>query len=153
MLKKGTNTPHGNVQHYFENEDLQATNIPPDLQASLGGTGGKGNRTESFKDYGFDLGGPLLKDKLWAWGSIAKTDVTNLTLTNTPDQTILKNYAFKADGQVNTNTRGNFTFFMGDKNKFGRSAGPHPPETTWIQVGPTKTYKGEVDFVAASTLV
>src|SRR6185295_13962169 len=153
VLKKGSNTPHGNARYYFENESLQSTNIPDDLVAALGGTGGKGNRTDVYKDYGFDLGGPVLKDKIWAWGSIGRTDVTNLTLTGAPDRTILKNYAFKADGQANANTRGNFTFFMGDKNKFGRSAGPtRPPETTWDQTGPTKYYKGEGNFVVGQNL-
>jgi carboxypeptidase family protein len=153
VLKKGQNTPHGNVRYYFENQKLQSTNIPSDLVAALGGTSGQGNRTDFYKDYGFDLGGPILKDKLWAWGSIGRTNVRNLTLTGTPDETILKNYAFKADGQVATSTRANFTFFEGDKNKFGRSAGPtRPPETTWDQAGPTKYYKGEGNFVVGQNL-
>lgn len=153
VLKKGQNTPHGNVRYYFENQSLQSTNIPPDLVAALGGTGGKGNRTDFYKDYGFDLGGPLMKDRLWAWGSIGRTNVKNLTLTGTPDETILKNYAFKADGQISTSTRANFTFFEGDKNKFGRSAGPtRPAETTWDQAGPTKYYKGEGNFVVGQNL-
>jgi hypothetical protein len=153
VLKKGSNTPHGNAKYYFENQDLQSTNIPADLVAALGGTGGKGNRTDHFKDFGFDLGGPLLKDKIWAWGSLAKTDVTNLTLTGTPDQTILKNYAFKADGQLNASIRGNFTYFMGNKVKFGRGASAtRPPETTEDQEGPTKYYKGEGNFVVGQNL-
>ena len=153
VLKKGQNTSHGNVRYYFENQSLQSTNIPPDLVAALGGTSGKGNRTDFYKDYGFDLGGPLMKDRLWAWGSIGRTNVKNLTLTGTPDETILKNYAFKADGQISTSTRANFTFFEGDKNKFGRSAGPtRPAETTWDQAGPTKYYKGEGNFVVGQNL-
>jgi hypothetical protein len=153
VLKKGSNTPHGNARYYFENQSLQTTNIPANLVAALGGTSGKGNRTDFYKDYGFDLGGPILKDRLWGWGSIGRTNVKNLTLTGTPDQTILKNYALKIDGQLNTSTRGNFTFFEGNKNKFGRSAGPtRPPETTWDQTGPTKYYKGEGNFVIGQSL-
>ena len=70
-----------------------------------------------------------------------------------PDETILKNYAFKVDGQSNASTRGNFTFFEGNKNKNGRSAGPtRPAETTWDQTGPTKFYKGEGNFVVGSKM-
>ena len=49
--------------------------------------------------------------------------------------------------------RGNFTFFSGNKKKDGRGAGPfNPPETTFIQDGPSKMYKGEINWVASNTL-
>ncbi|HZR23084.1 MAG TPA: TonB-dependent receptor [Vicinamibacterales bacterium] len=172
VLKKGSNTPHGNARYYFENEKLQGNNmsaaLAQQLDAQTFANSGQhvsapcvasnftehcGNRTDSYKDYGFDLGGPILKDKLWAWGTIGKTNPRILTLTGTPDETILKNYAFKADGQLNANVRGNFTFFEGNKEKFGRGASPvHPAETTWDQTGPTKLFKGEGNFVVGQNL-
>ena len=146
VLKGGTNTPHGSARIYYEDEDMQSNNLPDDLKSSLGGVTGKGNRINLYKDYGFELGGPLWKDRIWAWGAYGKTDVTLLTLTNTPDQTILENTSFKATGQVSSALRGNFTFFRGDKLKYGRNAGPlRPPETTWNQSGPTSVYKGEAN--------
>src|SRR5262245_18608296 len=102
VLKKGTNTPHGNASIYFENESLQSTNIPDDLVATLGGTGKKGNRTDKYLDNSFDVGGPIFKDRLFAWGSLGYTDVRNLTLTSQLDETKLKNQAFKADGNLNS---------------------------------------------------
>ncbi len=153
VLKSGSNTPHGSTRIYYEDEGMQGNNLPDDLKASLGGTTGKGNRIKEYKDYGFELGGPLWKDKLWAWGAYGKTDVTLLTLRNTPDQTILENTSFKATGQISRALRGGFTFFRGDKVKFGRSAGPtRPPETTWNQSGPTSLYKGEANVVLGSNL-
>src|SRR5204863_3779651 len=53
VLKKGSNTPHGNARYYFENQKLQSTNIPSDLAPRLGGTGGKGNRTDRYQDQSF----------------------------------------------------------------------------------------------------
>ena len=153
VLKSGTNTPHGSTRIYFENEDMQANNLPDDLKASLGGVSGKGNRIDEYMDYGFELGGPIVKDRLWAWGAYGKTDVTLLTLANTPDQTILENTSFKGTGQISNALRGSFTFFRGDKLKYGRSAGPtRPPETTWNQSGPTSVYKGEANFVVGNSL-
>jgi len=163
VLKKGSNTPHGNARYFFENENLQGNNMDPTLARTIGGSSDAcknsnftkhcGNRTDSYKDYGFDLGGPILKDKLWAWGTIGKTNPRILTLIGTPDETILKNYAFKADGQASADLRGNFTFFEGNKVKHGRGASPtHPPETTWDQEGPTKYYKGEGNFVVGQNL-
>lgn len=153
ILKSGSNTPRGSARWYFENEDMQANNMPDNLKASIGGASGKGNRMKEYTDYGFELGGPLWKDKLWAWGAFGKTDVTVLTLANTPDQTILENYSFKATAQATDSLRANFTYYRGEKLKYGRSAGPtRPPATTWNQGGPTQLYKGEANLVVGNDL-
>jgi hypothetical protein len=153
VLRKGVNKPHGNARVYFENQDLQSVNISPTLAAALGNTTGKGNRTDKYQDYGFDLSGPILRDRLWVWGTMAKTEINLLTLTGDSDETMFKNYALKVDGQANQSVRGNFTFYENNKVKNGRSAGPtRPPETTWNQTGPTKYYKGEGNFVLGSRL-
>jgi hypothetical protein len=153
VLKGGSNTPHGSTRVYYENESMQANNMPSDLAASLGGVTGKGNRIDEYTDYGFEIGGPILRDKLWAWGAYGKTDVTLLTLANTPDQTILENVSFKGTGQATQNIRGSYTYFRGDKVKYGRNAGlTRPPETTWNQTGPTGVHKAEGNVVAGNNL-
>ncbi|MEO7134170.1 MAG: TonB-dependent receptor, partial [Vicinamibacterales bacterium] len=154
VLKSGSNTPRGSSRIYFENERMQATNLPDDLKATIGAkTGGKGNRTNQYYDTGFELGGPLFKDHAWAWGAFGNTDVRLITLANTPDKTQLKDYSFKGTGQVNSNVRGNFTYYRGAKLKYGRSASPtRPPETTWNQGGPTQVYKGQGNFVLGRNL-
>jgi len=153
VLKSGSNTPRGSSRIYYENENMQANNLSDELKTLLGGTTGKGNRIDKYKDYGFELGGPLWRDRVWAWGAYGKTDVTLLTLANTPDQTILDNRSFKATAQLSQALRGNFTFFRGDKLKYGRSAGTtRPPETTWNQSGPTTLYKGEANLVMSNNL-
>jgi hypothetical protein len=154
VLKSGSNTPRGSARVYFENENMQSTNLPDDLKSTIGAkTGGKGNRTDQYSDMGFELGGPILKDHAWAWGAIGKTDVRLLTLSNTPDKTLLKDYSFKGTGQFSPSIRGNFTYYRGAKLKYGRSAGPtRPPETTVDQGGPTQVYKGEGNFVLGQNL-
>jgi hypothetical protein len=153
VLKSGSNTPRGSARIYYEDEGMQSNNLPDDLKATLGGVTGKGNRINLYKDYGGELGGPIWKDRLWAWGAYGKTDVTLLTLANTPDQTILDNRSFKATGQISQALRGNFTFFRGDKLKYGRNAGPQrPPETSWNQSGPTSMFKGEGNVVISNNL-
>jgi hypothetical protein len=152
VLKQGSNTAHGSSRVFFANEDLQSNNLPSELLAVAGDTG-KGNRTDQYADYGAELGGPIMRDKLWAWGSWGKTDVRIRTINDVLDRTILENTAFKGTAQFNTDTRGGFTFFSGNKKKDGRGAGPfNPPETTLDQDGPTKTYKGEVSYVAGTNL-
>jgi hypothetical protein len=166
VLKKGTNVFHGDGNAYFENQSLQGNNMDPTLAKRIGAAAGSatecvtsnytshcGNRTDKYNDDGFDLGGPLLKDRIWVWGRIGRTDVRILTLTGVPDETFLNNYAFKADAQATESTRLNFTFFEGNKVKNGRNASAtHPAETTWNQTGPTRMYKGEGNFVVGQNL-
>lgn len=163
VLKKGSNAPHADANVYWEGEGLQGNNMSPALAQAIGGSTADcaasgftqhcGNRTDKYFDRGFDLGGPIIKDKLWGWGRIGQTDVTIRTLTGVADATILKNYAFKADAQANDWTRLNFTFFEGNKVKNGRGASAtHPAETTWNQTGPTKYYKGEANFTIGQSL-
>jgi hypothetical protein len=138
---------------YYENEDMQANNMPDDLAASIGGVTGKGNRIDEYTDYGFELGGPILKDRIWGWGAYGKTDVTLLTLANTPDQTILDNRSLKFTAQASQALRGSYTYFRGDKLKYGRNAGvTRPPETTWNQSGPSPVHKGEGNVVVGDNL-
>jgi hypothetical protein len=153
VLKSGSNTPHGSTRLYYENKDLQSSNIPSDLVESLGGVSGKGNRLTKYADYGVELGGPLMKDKWWGWFSAAKTDVNTQTLDGFPDKTTLEDIGAKTNAAFNQKLRGNFTFFSGNKKKDGRGAGPeNPPETTFIQNGPSKMYKGEMNYVASNSL-
>jgi hypothetical protein len=153
VLKSGTNALRGSGRFYFENESMQATNLPDDLAATLGGATGKGNRIDDYKDGGFELGGPIFRDRLWAWGAYGKTDVTTLTINGDPDQTVLDNYSLKFTGQVGENLRPSFTYFRNGKSKYGREAGPtRPPETTFDQKSPTQMFKGEANYVAGNSL-
>ena len=100
VLKSGTNTPHGSARTYYENKDLQADNLPADLVESLGGASGKGNRINKYADYGGELGGPLVRDRLWGWGSFGRTDVNIQTLAGVPDKTTLDDIGAKAQAAV-----------------------------------------------------
>ena len=153
VMKSGLNVPHGSTRFYFENEALQSVNIPPDLAAALGDTTGKGNRTNLYQDYGFELGGPLMQDVIWVWGGISWNTLDLITLNGQPHNTNFRNYEFKADGKLNPSVRGNFTFYENNKTEAGRDAGPtRPIETTWLQAGPTRYYKGEGSFVVGKNL-
>jgi hypothetical protein len=153
VLKSGSNTPHGSSRVYFENEKMQSNNMSSDLVASIGGTSGKGNRTHQYKDYGVELGGPIVKNRVWAWGAAGKTHVDIITLIGGHDRTELQDSSFKLTGQVTPGIRTNFTYFRGNKEKFGRGASAtRPPDSTYDQKGPTPLYKGEGNFVFGNNL-
>jgi hypothetical protein len=153
VLKSGTNTPRGSTRIYFENEDMQSNNLSKELAATIGGTSGKGNRMSQYYDTGFELGGPIWKDRLWAWGAYGRTHVDLITLGGTHDRTELKDSSFKASAQFGNWFRPNYTFFRGDKQKFGRGAGPTvADESSYNQSGPTTLNKGEGNFVIGNSL-
>ncbi len=136
VLKSGTNQYHGSLRGYFGNEGFQRNNLSADLAESIGGETMKGNRMEQYADYGFEVGGPLVRDRLWAWGSLGETDIRLRTLIDTADRTTLTNRALKVQGQVTDGLRLGFNHFNGAKIKLGRNAGPtRPDETTWNQGG------------------
>ena len=134
VLKSGSNQYHGSVRGYFANEALQRNNLSPALAESIGGQTGKGNRMEQYRDYGFEIGGPLVRDRLWGWGALGETDIRLRTLIDTSDRTTLTNRALKLQGQVTDGLRLGFNHFNGAKIKLGRNASPtRPDETTWDQ--------------------
>lgn len=139
--------------HYIgTTEDWQSDNLPDEL-LDLAGPTGKGNRMKEFDDVGFDVGGPIMPGRWWAWGGFGRTDGTLFTLNGDPDRTLLENYAFKTTAQLNDRIRPEFLYFRGEKVKNGRGASPlRAPETTWDQEGPTPLIKGQVNVVASDTM-
>jgi hypothetical protein len=148
VLKKGFSAPHADASFYLSNDALQDVNFPQSLSDALGDVTGKGNRTDKYQDYGFDLGGPLLQNVVWVWGTMAKTAIDLVTAAGTPDSTDFKNTAFKADAKLDDAVRGSFTFYENNKTRNGRGASPtRLAETTWDQTGPSRLFKGEGNFV------
>lgn len=151
QFKSGTNALQWNAHGYGAKDSFQSTNLPDDL-VPLAGPSGKGNRMKELYDVGADVGGPLLQDKWWAWGSYGRTDGTLYTLNGDPDRTKLENLAVKTSAQITPSIRPEFLFFRGNKIKNGRGASPtRAPETTWDQTGPTPLYKGQVTFTGGSS--
>ena len=155
VLKSGTNQLGGSTRGYFANEGLQRNNLSPALADAIGGETGKGNRMEQYADYGFELGGPIVRDRLWGWGSLGETDIRLRTLIDTPDRTTLTNRAFKVQGQVTDGLRLGLNHFQGAKIKLGRNAGPtRPDETTWNQGGSgAGLFTGTATWVGNDNLV
>jgi len=152
QLKGGANRPAGSAHYIGTTEGWQSNNLPDEL-VDLAGPSGKGNRMKELTDYGFDVGGPVVRDKWWVWGAYGRTDGTLFTLTGDPDRTLLENVAFKTNAQLSSRVRSEFLYFRGNKEKNGRGASPlRARETTWDQKGPTPLYKGQVNVVAANNV-
>ncbi|MDW7760318.1 MAG: carboxypeptidase regulatory-like domain-containing protein [Acidobacteriota bacterium] len=86
------------------------------------------NKINRNKDYGFNIGLPLIKDRAWFWASYGEQDIKTTTIFGTPDDTLLQNYAAKLNIQPIPQNRIEVFFHIGAKNKFGRSTSASNPE-------------------------
>ena len=136
VTKQGTNEHHGSMRLLFADQDFQSTNLPEGVQ---------GNRIVETFEKGFEIGGPIIKDRFWYWGAFNQNTIDNLVVGGASDKTRLENTSFKLHGNITSSTRVTAFYTNGDKQKEGRGAGnSRAPETTWNQQGPTPIYKFEV---------
>ena len=63
------------------------------------------------------------KDRLWFWGSYGNNNIKIIRLTQTADQTILKNTNAKINWNATQKDQVSFFYFDGAKEKLGRSPG------------------------------
>ena len=115
-------------------------------------TGVAGNTIVDVLDYGAELGGPMVGEALWIWGSYGVQEVDLRTFTGAPDFTDLESYAVKVNGQLGGSNSLVAFYHYGDKVKIGRNASPaRPAPTTWNQDGPTDIYKLEDSHLFSSS--
>ena len=117
----------------------RARHRPAAAQLRRHATATRATASTTIKDYGFDLGGPIIKDKLWFYGSYGKQDIKLLRLTNTPDDTLLPSYNGKLNWQASSNTMVSAFYFLGSKQKFGRSPGSGLSRRTTASCGTRTT--------------
>ena len=136
VVKRGTNSFHGAFRGYFGNDGLQASNVPGELQA-LGATDATADHVKQISDYGFEVGGPIIAQRAWFYGSFSNQDI-RLVYRTTPgvvDRTELNNPNLKLNWQASKKDLFSFLYFDGYKTKDNRN-----PGTTGIIVNaPTAT--------------
>ncbi len=144
VTKRGGNKFSGSGRFFYNSDSLEDTNIKG---VDLINPDYKGNRLKHFYDYGADIGGPIVKDKLWFWAAYGTQDIHNTDITGEkPDNTLLRQVNAKMNAQFGHH-RLEFYFNYADKIKEGRGAGAFRPyETTFKQTGPTSIYKFQDDF-------
>ncbi|HVF60444.1 MAG TPA: TonB-dependent receptor [Thermoanaerobaculia bacterium] len=165
VTKRGTNEWRGSGRYLLTDDTIDQADLDFD-QGDLGRAGPwnnnraqpifqQGNQIIDVKDFGAELGGPIIKDRLWVWGSWGTQEVDLLTLAGVRnparatepgfhDFTELPAYAIKLNAQIASNNSGIAFYHFGDKVKSGRNASPtREPATTWNQAGGTPIYKLE----------
>ncbi len=81
ITKSGSNVFKGSVVGTFENADMQSNNVTQDLFDR--GTGGflSGNPIKRISNVSGEVGGPIVKNRLWFWASADHQDI-NTGVTN-----------------------------------------------------------------------
>ena len=72
MTRSGGNTARGSGRFFVSDNNYQSTTSPPELRAQGAGSG---NPLKNIKDYGVEVGGPIMKNKAWFWGAYGKQDI------------------------------------------------------------------------------
>ena len=106
ISKSGGNDFHGTALANYESEDIQSSNIDA-AQLALGVASTSDNRLHQFYDRNVDIGGPLMRDRLW-WYSSFRDERSQARYPNFPVQpfeTRLTNYTGKTTYQLSSSEK------------------------------------------------
>ena len=152
VTKRGGNNWRGSARFYVTDGSLQQNTVA-DRDGNLTGNytedqlypGYIGNAVNNIKDWGGEVGGPVVRDRFFVWGSYGKQDIKQYVGAS-PDNTQLKNIHGKANIHLGDAFVLNYTYVKAQKTKQGRGASAtRPPDTTFNQGGPSgfHTFKAQ----------
>lgn len=145
VTKRGTNEWRGSGRYLIADDSLQSDLSLDDSELGRGGPWNNGNAQPAFSqgnriveviDWGVEAGGPIVRDKLFVWGSYSKPEIKLLTINDYSDDSTLEAFNFKLNAQITPTNSATAFVWDSDKVKLGRGASPlRPQETTWNQSG------------------
>jgi hypothetical protein len=157
VTKSGTDRFRGSARFYLTDDSVESVNISDELRRQGASSG---NPIQNIQDYGAELGGPIVKGKLWAWGSYGTQDIKvgvngfylptgecapvkaaplNFDIKDvwnclSTDLTTLNTYNAKLAWQASSKTQVSVLFNAAEKIRNARDASDlRPPETTYRQ--------------------
>ncbi len=126
VIKQGGNDLHGYVYFDYENPNFQGTNINA---TQLRQGAGSGTRIVRYMDPNGDIGGPVVKNRVWYYLSLREQRLGNTVAgfpvgATTPADfyTYLQNITYKVSAQLSKNHRLSQYIQWGRKNQPSRSA-------------------------------
>ncbi len=153
VTKRGGNNWRGSARFYITDGSLQSNTVG-DRDGNLTGNftedqlfpGYIGNAVDNIKDWGGELGGPVVRDRFFVWGAYGKQDIKQFVGVS-PDNTQLKNIHGKGNLHLGDAFVLNYTYVSANKTKQGRGASAtRPPDTTFNQGGPTPTHTVKAQY-------
>jgi TonB-dependent receptor-like protein len=160
VTKRGTNDFKGSGRYLYTPGSYQAdATVPSEASGYLSQT----NAINFVRDYGGEIGGPVLRDRLWFWAARGDQKISNqasstigangTVTTGLFDNIVLRNKNLKLNGQIFSSNSAVAYYTWGDKVRNARNLSPTRPFiTAWRQVGPTTVYKLEDTQIIGSSL-
>lgn len=141
VTKRGTNQWRASGRFYYADSDTRSDLDIDDSELGQAGPWNQnraqtnftqGNRVDFLRDWGVEGGGPVLRDRLWLWGSYAEPVIRKLTNEDFVDEELGTAWNFKLNAMPYTGNT--FTAFAWDDDKIKHGMGVsslRPPETAW----------------------
>jgi hypothetical protein len=142
VSKRGTNEYSGSGRYFYTDKEFQSDPvIPAEAKSYLTSA----NSINQIGDYGFEAGGPIMKDRLWLWAAYSKNDIDNFIAGPTiPQKTHLTSWNGKANLQLTPSNTGSAYYMYNNKTVHGRGLSiTRPIETATDQSGPGHVVKIE----------
>jgi len=119
VTRRGGNQMSLGGRFYVTDEKFQADNLTDALKKEgVAGT----NRIVDIKDYGFNWGGPIIRDRAWVWMSYGVQDIKTFVLTGAKNDAMLTNWNGKINLQFIPQNRLEIYGTVGKKEMWGRGA-------------------------------
>jgi hypothetical protein len=123
VVKRGTNQFHGTLRGYATGEGLESTNVPEELRA-VGVTEDTADHNKQISDYGFEVGGPILRDRAWIYAAWANQDIRLVRAAGAQlDTTDVKTTTVKGTAQATKRDMLSVLWYLSAKEKDGRLTG------------------------------
>ena len=148
--KSGANSMHGLAAGYYQSAGTQATITDP---VYGGAAVPSGTPFIMARDIATNLGGPLLKDKWWLFGSWRLYDLKESVLSvrnpdgsPTTDPNHQSNVTLRTDYQLTKNNHLDFVWWYNEQNRFFRRDTAYAfvsADAAWRQIEPAYILQGE----------
>jgi hypothetical protein len=149
VTKSGSNTLHGQAAAYYATAATQAAPILPTFNGSPVNSG---SPIFLDRDTTASLGGPIMKDKWWLFGSYRRYDVDLSILTvrdqagnPVPDINHQTNTDLRSDWQIGQRNRFSLVWLYNSQNRFYRRDTAYQfvsKEASWLQIEPAYILQG-----------
>ena len=158
--KSGSNDIHGMAAIYYDSAATEATIQEPLFN---GVPVRAGSPIIMSRDTTAQLGGPIIKNRWWAFGSYRRFDMKESVLSvrnqagyPISDTNHQSNVLFRSDWQITRNNRVNFDWWYNEQNRFARRDTAFAfvsQEASWRQIEPAYILEGQWTSVLSNNLV
>lgn len=152
VTRRGYNETRGTVRTVFADRDWQASS-PLDVAAGDDLSGSKATRLLGHSELGGDLGGRLMRDHLWAWGSYGSQEIRRQAVGGLQESARLDLVASKIHSQFTKHST-MLSYYRGDRSLDGLGAGPdRNAEATLREAEPNELFKVEESYLPSNRLL